>query len=234
MLKRYWKCIIGLACTSHGDNVISFFFLFLFWELVSALARCFHGMLNIKRGAKTTAHPVDQRTTKIQYTMLKMNNFNQTAKSVTAPMLILSLVLFSCQKSGTKEPVIHPDSQAVHTTEVSATENNTSDNEQRILSTSLAGKWKETTYPYRTAEFTGSTVKFVEEGTEHDPQFEKYELGNHCKFENNNIKETRSVLLILPEARRCEQIAVSGDTLTLSGYSTNTKDDYKITYVRIK
>lgn len=166
--------------------------------------------------------------------MLKMNNLNQTAKLVTAPILILSLVLFSCQKSGTEEPVDHPDSQAVHTTEVSATENNIPENEQRILSTSLAGKWKENTYPYRTAEFKGSTVKFVEEGTEHDPQFEKYELGNHCKFENNNIKETNSVLLILPEARRCEQIAVSGDTLTLSGYSANTKDEYKVTYLKIK
>jgi len=166
--------------------------------------------------------------------MLKMNNLNQTAKSVTAPMVVLSLVLFSCQKSGTEEPADHQDSQAVHTTEVSATENNTLENEQRILSTSLTGKWKETTYPYRTAEFRGSNVKFVEEGTEHDPQFEKYELGNHCKFENNNIKETPSVLLILPEARRCEQIAVSGDTLTLSGYSANTEDEYIITYVKIK
>ncbi|WP_373550053.1 hypothetical protein [Haliscomenobacter sp.] len=100
----------------------------------------------------------------------------------------------------------------------------------------LQGKWKEIEYPYRTAEFVSSTVKFVEEGTENKPKFENFEVSENCHFDNNNIRDLKSgdIILTLPETKRCEKLKVSNDTLTLSGFSTNNNGDYNIIYKKLK
>jgi len=100
----------------------------------------------------------------------------------------------------------------------------------------LQGKWKENEYPYRTVEFLNSTVKFLEEGTQNKPEFERFELSEDCQFDTNNIRDLKSgdVILSLPENSRCEKLKVSNDTLTLSGFSTNTNKDYNIRYLKIK
>lgn len=100
----------------------------------------------------------------------------------------------------------------------------------------LQGKWKENEYPYRTAEFVSSTVKFVEEGTVNKPKFQKFEISEDCQFNNNNIRDLKSsdVILALKETKRCEKLKVSNDTLTLSGFSTNNNEDYNIIYLKLK
>jgi len=100
----------------------------------------------------------------------------------------------------------------------------------------LQGRWKEIEYPYRTAEFASSTVKFVEEGTQSKAKFEIFELSDNCQFDNNNIRDLKSgdMILLLPETNRCEKLKISNDTLTFSGFSTNSKEDYKIIYLKIK
>ena len=100
----------------------------------------------------------------------------------------------------------------------------------------LQGKWKEIEYPYRTAEFVRSTVKFVEEGTANKPKFENFEVSEDCQFDNNNIKNLKSsdIILTLPETNRCERLMVSNDTLTLSGFSTNNNENYNIIYLKLK
>lgn len=100
----------------------------------------------------------------------------------------------------------------------------------------LQGKWREHEYPYRTAEFVGSTVKFIEEGTPNTPEFEKFEVTEECRFDNQNIRDlkTSDIILTLPETERCEKLKVSNDTLTLSGFSTNSNADYHIIYLKFK
>lgn len=98
----------------------------------------------------------------------------------------------------------------------------------------LQGKWKEIEYPYRTVDFENSTVKFVEEGTLDKPRFQKFAISTNCRFDNNNIRDVRSreLILTLPNKNRCEKLKVSNDTLTLSGFSTNTNSEYKIIYLK--
>lgn len=100
----------------------------------------------------------------------------------------------------------------------------------------LQGKWKEAEYPYRTVEFVRSTVKFVEEGVERKPIFEKFEISENCRFDNNNIKDlkTSDIILSLPESKRCEKLKVSNDTLTFSGFKAYTGEDYNIIYLKLK
>ncbi len=100
----------------------------------------------------------------------------------------------------------------------------------------LQGKWKESEYPYRTAEFLRSTVKFVEEGTKNKPIFEKFEVLENCKFDNNNIKDlkTSDIILSLSETKRCEKMKVSNDTLTLSGFIAYTNENYNTIYIKLK
>lgn len=98
----------------------------------------------------------------------------------------------------------------------------------------LQGKWKEIEFPYRTADFKNSTVKFIEEGTVNPPKFEKFEVSAECPFDNNNIRNLSpsDIILTLEENQRCEKLEVSGDTLRLSGFSTNTNEDYNIVYLK--
>ena len=100
----------------------------------------------------------------------------------------------------------------------------------------LQGKWKEIAYPYRTAEFVRSTVKFIEEGTDKELKFENFDVSEACHFDNNNIRDLKlgDIILILPETNRCEKLKILNDTLTLSGFSTNSNENYNIVYLKLK
>lgn len=108
--------------------------------------------------------------------------------------------------------------------------------EKNLVIEQLQGQWKEIEYPFRTAEFVNTNVKFIEEGTEGNPAFEAYEIAENCTFENNNIKDLVSgdIILSLPDTRRCEKLRIASDTLSLSGFSTHTNENYNIIYLRVK
>ncbi|MDP2414901.1 hypothetical protein [Daejeonella sp.] len=151
-------------------------------------------------------------------------------------LIILSVFLISCNNQN-KESELHSSEH----NEIISKGKQEPIIEEMIIDKSniidqLQGKWKENEYPYRTVEFLNSTVKFLEEGTQNKPKFEKFELSEDCQFDNNNIRDLKSgdVILSLPENKRCEKLKVSNDTLILSGFSTNTKEDYKIRYLKLK
>jgi hypothetical protein len=100
----------------------------------------------------------------------------------------------------------------------------------------LQGKWKETEYPYRLAHFENTTVKFVEEGVAEEPTFKEYTISNHCPFEVNNIKNAgaKELFLIMPGAKTCEILKLSGDTLLLNGFNVSTNSDYNIIYKKLE
>ncbi|WP_192349925.1 hypothetical protein [Algoriphagus sp. Y33] len=144
------------------------------------------------------------------------------------PILIILIVLILSCKNQNKE-----NGSSSHQQYEIAEKDNQGIEKDKIIE-QLQGKWKEIEYPYRTAEFEESTVKFVEEGTQYNPKFEKFEVAENCQFDNNNIRDLKpnDVILTLPETARCEKLMVSNDTLTLSGFSTNTNEDYTIIYLK--
>ncbi len=151
-------------------------------------------------------------------------------------LIILSVLLISCNNQNQESEVSGSEDN-----EILSKGKQEPIIEEMIIDTAkiidqLQGKWKEIEYPYRTAEFASSTVKFLEEGTQSKAKFEIFELSDNCQFDNNNIRDLKSgdVILRLPENSRCEKLKVSNDTLTFSGFSTNSKEDYNIIYVKIK
>ncbi len=100
----------------------------------------------------------------------------------------------------------------------------------------LKGKWKEFEYPFRQLDFKDSTVKLTEEGTEEAPRYKPYKILNACPFTVNNMKNAESSddFLVMTEDSSCEIIKLSNDTLTLSGFSSNTMSDYKISFGKIE
>ena len=99
----------------------------------------------------------------------------------------------------------------------------------------LEGEWKEIEYPFRRAHFKNSTVKFIEEGVVEEPTFREFKISKDCPFEVNNLKNASSndIFLVMAQARTCEIIKVSNDSLILSGFSVNTNSDYKIIYRKV-
>lgn len=151
-------------------------------------------------------------------------------------LIILSVLLISCNNQN-KKSELHSSEHS----EILSKRKQEPIIEEMIIDKpeiigQLQGRWKEIDYPYRTAEFASSTVKFVEEGTQSRAKFEIFELSDNCQFDNNNIRDLKSgdVILRLPENSRCEKLKVNNDTLTLSGFSTNSKEDYNIIYLKIK
>lgn len=100
----------------------------------------------------------------------------------------------------------------------------------------LQGKWKESEYPFRQAEFKASRVKFVEEGVAEAPEFQKYRISEACPFEVNNMKNVGpdDLILALVESETCEKLKISKNTLTLSGFNTSTGSEYRIVYGRVQ
>lgn len=155
---------------------------------------------------------------------------------VKSCLIILSVFLIACTNQNQEREVSNSEQSVI----LNEGKQQTNIEEAQIDKTNiigqLQGKWKENEYPYRTVEFASSRVKFLEEGTQNKPKFEKFELSEDCQFDNNNIRDLKSndIVLSLPETNRCEKLKVSNDTLTLSGFSTNTNVDYNITYLKLK
>jgi len=151
-------------------------------------------------------------------------------------LIILTFFIVSCKHKNSENKL--PNAEQNETLEEENQENEMEKIKmlRRKTIEQLQGKWKEIEYPYRTAEFVRSTVKFVEEGTANKPKFENFEVSEDCQFDNNNIRDLKSgdIILTLPETKRCEKLKVSKDTLILSGFSTNIKEDYNIVYLKLK
>lgn len=155
---------------------------------------------------------------------------------IKALSIILVVLIISCKNQNTENELPNSENNKIVKNENQETKIEKTKIDKPKIIEQLQGKWKEYEYPYRTAEFVRSTVKFVEEGTESKPRFEKFEISEACQFDNNNIRDIQpsDVILTLSEASRCEKLKVSNDTLILSGFSTNTNDDYDIIYLKLK
>lgn len=155
---------------------------------------------------------------------------------VKSCLLILSVFLIACTNQNQEGEVPNSEKNVILNDGKQQTKIEEAQIDKTNIIEQLQGKWKENEYPYRTVEFASSRVRFLEEGTQNKPKFEKFELSENCQFDNNNIRDLKSgdVILSLPENKRCEKLKVSNNTLTLSGFSTNTNVDYNITYLKLK
>ena len=157
-------------------------------------------------------------------------------KKIKLFCLIITVSIFSCKNQSKKSDLLNPEKKEIVKKEKEETNEETFKLNKFKIIEKLQGRWEENEYPYRTAEFVNSTVKFIEEGTVAKPQFEKFDISQSCQFDNSNIKDLKSndMILTLPEENRCEKLTVSKDTLVLYGYSTNTNDKYEIIYLKTK
>lgn len=154
----------------------------------------------------------------------------------TSFLIILTVIIISCKNKNKENALPNSEQKEIPGKETQENQPEKIKIDKNKIMEQLQGKWKELEYPFRTAEFVRSTVKFVEEGTANKPKFENFEVSEDCKFDNNNIRNLKSsdIILTLPETKRCEKLKVSNDTLTLSGFSTNNKEDYNIVYLKLK
>ncbi|GAA5042801.1 hypothetical protein GCM10011506_45670 [Marivirga lumbricoides] len=150
--------------------------------------------------------------------------------------LLITFFIFSCKNQNKENDLSNSNENEIIEEQKNETKEEAPTLNKVEIIEQLQGEWKESAYPYRTAEFVNSTVKFIEEGIPNAPEFEPFELSKNCQFDNSNIKdlEANDIILILPENKRCEKLSISEDTLILYGYSTNTKDNYEILYLREK
>jgi len=151
-------------------------------------------------------------------------------------LVILIIFIVSCKHQGNENKPNNSKQKEIITEEKHETKIEISTMDTIKIVEQLQGKWKEAEYPYRTVAFVKSNVKFVEEGTERKPIFEKFEISANCRFDNNNIRDlkTSDIILSLPETKRCEKLKISNDTLTFSGFKPYTGKDYNIVYLKIK
>lgn len=151
-------------------------------------------------------------------------------------LVILTIFIVSCKNQSNENKPNHSKQNEIVTEEKHETKMEISTIDTIKMIEQLQGKWKEAEYPYRTVEFVRSTVKFIEEGMERKPIFEKFEISENCLFDNNNIKDLKAsdIILSLPESKRCEKLKVSNDTLTFSGFKAYAGADYNIIYLKLK
>ena len=99
----------------------------------------------------------------------------------------------------------------------------------------LQGKWKEARYPFRTAHFKDTTVKFIDEAVIDEPTFHAFSISQHCPFEVNNLKNAgfNDLFLVMASAKSCEILKIANNTLTLSGFNVSSNLDYQIVYNRV-
>ncbi len=157
------------------------------------------------------------------------------AIKIKSLFIILVVLIISCKNQNKEDELRNSEpNEIVRKKEKETNVDKTKIDTIKIIE-KLQGKWKENEYPYRRAQFVKSRVKFIEEGIAIKPEFEKFEVSLDCQFDNNNIKDIKSsdIILTLPENKRCEKINVSKDTLTLSGFSANTNEEYKIIYLKM-
>lgn len=153
---------------------------------------------------------------------------------VYSPAILLTIILISCNNANDKSTT--KDAELKTNDTLGKKVNGINSTFSDSIINNLQGEWREAEYPFRKAHFKNSTVKFIEEGVAADPEFVEYKISEDCPFEVNNIKNAVSndLFLVIPASKRCEIIKVFKDSLTLSGFSTNTNRDYKIVYNRIK
>lgn len=148
--------------------------------------------------------------------------------------MLFTVLLMSCSNTEkeTDAKVIELDSN-----KTSQKRNNvTTTFDSASIVNKLQGKWKESEYPFRVAHFKNTTVKFNEEGIEKEPAFREFKISKDCPFDVNNIKNAQSedIFLVMAEAKSCEILKVSNNTLTLSGFNASNGNDYKIVYSKME
>ncbi|MBK7427300.1 MAG: hypothetical protein IPI60_09890 [Saprospiraceae bacterium] len=128
-------------------------------------------------------------------------------------MILLSLTI-SCTNQNREKPSSNNEADGIEQNETPNPDPYESSINKNLTIGQLQGKWKEIEYPYRSAEFVNSTVKFIEEGTSGDPAFEVFEISENCLYDNNNIRDlsTGDIILTVPETTRCEKLKVENDT----------------------
>jgi hypothetical protein len=148
--------------------------------------------------------------------------------------LLLTIFLISC--SNTKKEANAKISALDHKEASQKNKSVTATIDSASIINKLEGKWKESEYPFREAHFKNTTVKFKEEGTEEEPVFRDFKISKSCPFDVNNIKNAQSedIFLVMTEAKSCEILKVSNNTLTLSGFNVSNGQDYKIVYSRVE
>lgn len=153
---------------------------------------------------------------------------------VNSILFIIIILILSCKNQDNKTELTNNNPDGIEQTENPTAEIQKTPIDKNKIIKEVQGKWKEIEYPYRTAEFVRSTVKFVEEGTSNNPVFEPFEIAEECPFENNNTRNLTSgdIILSLPESGRCEKLQITNDTLIMSGFSTHTKGNYNIIYLK--
>ena len=147
--------------------------------------------------------------------------------------IFITAILISCNNS---QETSDTKSSAITNTDTSLeiNKNETVTDSNQIIE-NLQGEWKEPEYPFRRAQFKNTRVKFIEEGLEEEPAFKEYKILKECPYEVNNIKNANpdDVFLVMIKDKTCEIIKISNDNLTLSGYSSNTNNNYKIVYKKM-
>lgn len=148
--------------------------------------------------------------------------------------LLLTIIMMSC--SNTKKEADAKISDLDNKKALQGKKSTTATNDSTSIIKQLQGKWKESEYPFRIAHFKGTTVKFIEEGTETEPIFREFKISKNCSFDVNNLKNAHSedVFLVIVEAKSCEILKVSNNTLTLSGFNVSDNHDYKIVYSKVE
>lgn len=151
-----------------------------------------------------------------------------------AVCLLLTVMLVSCT-NGKQEAAV--DDKEPGNAEIPGQINNDLNtiNTNNIIQ-NLQGKWKETEYPFREAHFDNTTVKFIEEGIADEPAYVEFTISKECPFKVNNKKNAGDddIFLLMAEARTCEILKVSNDTLTLSGFNVSSNRDYQIMYKKME
>ncbi len=164
-------------------------------------------------------------------------SFNQTMYTkfkVYVLGFLLILIFNSCNNESEGTDVKDPGLKSKDTT--AEMKNEVTTKEHDLIIKKLQGNWKETEYPFRTAQFKNTTVKFTEEGVAAEPAFREFRISQDCPFKVNNIKNARTndLFLVMAEAGTCEILMVSNDTLTLSGFNESSNSEYKIIYSKLE
>jgi len=148
--------------------------------------------------------------------------------------LLLTIFLISC--SNTKKEANGKISELDNEGASQEKKNTTAISDSASIIKKLQGKWKESEYPFRMANFKNTTVKFIEEGTNTEPIFREFKISKSCPFDVNNLKNAQSedIFLVMMEAKSCEILKVSNTTLTLSGFNVSNGHDYKIVYSKME
>lgn len=146
----------------------------------------------------------------------------------------VAIFLISCSNTKKQD---HTKTPQLDNKEVSRKNNNvTAIIDSASIINKLIGKWKESEYPFRIVYFKSKTVKFIEEGTEKEPEFREFKISDTCPFDVNNIKNAQpeDIFFVLAESKTCEILKVSNNTLILSGFNVNDGRDYKIVYSKVE